>query len=93
MLKWMQVTGYIFVAVAAIYFLFKLYVAYDTRGGEEGMVPVLDGAIFPPLCATAGLYFASSDWPGWLFGAIWLSTTLVAVSTIFGVSKLRDRQH
>ena len=51
----MNVFAYILIVLATLMFAFKVYVSYDTEGGVIGMVPVLDGAIFPPAAALIGL--------------------------------------
>ena len=89
--------GLVLIGVALLIFVFKLHVSYTSHGGTQGMVPVLDGAIFPPPIATFGLSLwlkaaHISLWGSWLsYVLIWLVTTALAAWAIIAIGKLGDR--
>jgi hypothetical protein len=89
--------GLIFVGIALLIFIFKIYVSYDTKGGTIGMVPTLDGAIFPPPLATLGLFmwgFAKRVGAGnWIYFAVWLISTAFAFWAIYYAGKLGERSN
>lgn len=87
-----QIAGVAGVLIALLWFGLKLHVSYSSRGGAYGMVPVLDGALFPPVLGWGGLalFDASSGWPGWPWWAYflaWSISTLLAGWAIVRVGR------
>lgn len=87
--------GLLFVVLAVLLFVGKLQVSYTTNGGSLGMVPVLDGAVFPPIFATFGLVmFKFAERIGieeWFYFAFWVIATLLAFWAIGYAGKLGER--
>lgn len=84
--------GIAFVAVAVLIFLFKLYVSFDTEGGAIGMVPITDGAIFPPLSAVTGLSFCTK-WHWYVLVLFWLVATTAAWWLLGLAGDLGEKAH
>lgn len=72
--------GLAFVAVGIGFYALKLRVSYDTEGGAIGMVPVLDGAIFPPLSVALGVSLATRGVPHHGLYALLLYVVLVPLA-------------
>lgn len=86
--------GFFCVVVAVLWFVFKLYVAYDAArdpfGG--GGVPTLDGAIFPPLALVLGLGAIAPDWPIAGLVLIWLAATAFGFAVHFALARFVKRR-
>ena len=91
----MTVVGYVLIAVAAIWLLYKLYVSYTSGGGTDLMVPVYDAAMYPPMLCAFGLYWVlptyGINWSIWIYVGLWLGLTVTAVAAIRGIAELGDR--
>jgi hypothetical protein len=92
----MIVIGYVLIAGAVAYLLYKLYLAYDSMGGTDMMVAVNDGAMFPPVVGVLGLYILHSSyeisWPAWLYFAVWFGVSVAAFALIKIMVRLGDKQ-
>ena len=90
----MEVIGYCCFALAAIWILYKLYLAYNSAGGTV-MVTVYDAAMFPPLIAVAGLFctFRAFDihCPIWIYPAIVVGIGVLVVIGIKVAEEIGDR--
>jgi len=90
--------GLVLIGIALFIFVFKLYVSYTSHGGAQGMVPVLDGAIYPPPIATFGLslWFKAAHinlWGGWLpYVLIWFVITALAAKAIIAIGNLGEKR-
>ena len=94
----MVAIGCIFLVVAALWLALKLYVSFDTEGGAIGMVPILDGAIAPPIAAWIGLHLIQkgSGWPGWPWWGFvlgWLATVVATGWLLLRVGRFGERYH
>jgi hypothetical protein len=81
------VIGIVFLVVSVLYFLFKLRISFDTEGGVVGMVPVLDGAVFPSIFGWFGVseIERGTGWPGWPIWAYILAALLSSIVLGFGI--------
>ena len=93
-----QVAVAIVVVIALLWFGGKMWVSFDSEGGSIGMVPVLDGALFPPFFGwlSVGLIDGKTGWPGWpwwvhLVG--WLLTTVLSWWLIGKAGEWGERRH
>jgi hypothetical protein len=81
------IVGYICIAIAVVWFVFKSYVAYSSVGDTLGTV-YLDAALYPPILTAFGLYWVlpmfNIHWTVWIFVGIWL----VLAGLVFGFLKL-----
>lgn len=81
----MEVIGLLCIALAAIWILYKLYLAYNSAGGTV-MVAVYDAAIFPPILAVLGLYLTlrafDINYSLWIYPAICIG---IGVLVIIGI--------
>lgn len=86
--------GYVAIAVAVIWFLFKLYAAYDSVGGTV-MVVIYDAAVFPPIIGVVGLYLVlysyQVDLAFWIYMIIWAVTTAVAAGALRLMEEFGDK--
>ncbi len=86
--------GYVAIAVAVIWLLVKLYVAYGSAGGTV-MVVVYDAAVYPPIIGVVGAYLVLStnkiDLAVWIYLVIWAITTGVAVGAIRLMEEIGDK--
>jgi hypothetical protein len=89
------IVSWILIAVAAVWFLYKLYLSYTSSGGTDLMLPVYDAAMYPPAMAAFGLYWVQGafgrDWPWWVFLIIWLVLTGLAAGAIRLAEELGDK--
>ena len=89
----MMVIGCALVAIAAGWFLYKLWVSCSSARDFE--VAVYDGAIYPPVLAVVGLFLLLREyeisWPFWIYLLIWIGLTLVAAAAIKGIEVISDR--
>jgi hypothetical protein len=86
--------GYVAIAVAVIWLLVKLRVAYGSAGGTI-MVVVYDAAVYPPIIGVVGLYLVLSafqiDLAFWIYLAVWAVTAGVAVGAIRLMEEIGDK--
>jgi hypothetical protein len=86
--------GYVAIAVAVIWLLVKLRVAYGSAGGTV-MVVVYDAVMYPPIIGVAGLYLVLSnhriDIALWMYLVIWAVTTGVAAGAIRLMEEIGDK--
>lgn len=86
--------GAVAIAVAVIWLLVKMYVAYDSSGGTV-MVIVYDAAVFPPIISAIGLYLVLSTYKihlaFWIYLGIWAVTTGLAAGAIRLAEEVGDR--
>jgi hypothetical protein len=89
--------GLLFVAFSLLYLRMKLHVSYTSAGGSIGMVPVLDGAVFPPIGMTFGLVMlrcaqrlGTGDW---IYFVFWIVATVLAFWAINHVGNLGERDN
>ena len=91
----MTIVGSILLGVAAIWFLYKLYLSYTSSGGTDLMLPVYDAAMYPPVMAAFGSYWVLGalgfDWPWWAFLLIWLVLAGLAAGAIRLAEELGDK--
>ena len=91
----MIVIGYAMVAIAAGWFLYKVYASYKSAGGTDMMMSVYDGATYPPIIATVGLYLVlpnyEINWSFLIYIGIWLGSTVFAVLAIRIAEEIGDR--
>jgi hypothetical protein len=95
----MTTIGCILIVLAACLFVFKAYVSFTSEGGTLGMVPVLDGAIFPPTLALFGLHLVLphplplklSDFA--IYTGLWMASVFLAGAVIIVVGNLGKRTH
>lgn len=88
--------GGLFVAISLALFIMKVGVSYDTEGGSIGMVPVLDGAIFPPVFLTFGVWMCHAFpkrafWPFWAYLLLWAGATAIATFAIVAAGNMAER--
>lgn len=89
-----NVIGYLLIAVAAGWFLYKVYLSYTSVGGTQFELPVYDGAIYPPAIGVLGAYLAlraSVTWPVWVYVVAWIVLTGLAAGAIRIAEELGDR--
>ncbi len=84
------VIGLVIVAVAIAFYAFDLYVSYDTEGGSIGMVPVLVGAVAPPMLAALGSLYLMRGVPGRGLWAIALYVVMVPLA-YWGIDAIGQR--
>lgn len=86
--------GYVAIAVAVLWILYKLYVAYGSSGGTVEVV-VYDAAVYPPVIGAVGLYLVLSNHQiqlaFWIYMAIWAVVTAVVVGAIRLMEEIGDR--
>lgn len=91
----MIIVGIVALAVAAVWYFYKLYVAYSSFGGTNGMQPVNDAAMYPPMLVAFGLWWVLStneiQWEWWIYILIWLGGTAFALGTIKLAEILGDK--
>jgi len=91
----MILIGYAMIGVAAIWFLYKLYVSYTSAGGTDFAMPVFDAAMYPPILVAIGFYLVlgayAVDWSVWIYIGIWFGSTVLAVATIKLAEFLGDK--
>jgi hypothetical protein len=87
--------GAALLAVAAGWFLYKVYVAYTSAGGTDFAMPIYDAAMYPPIMGTAGLYLTLTSleiaWSIWIYLAIWVAVTLLAAGLLWATEQLGDK--
>jgi hypothetical protein len=92
----MMVIGCALLVVAAVWLLYKIYLAFNSAGGTDLMLVVYDAAVYPPLLIAGGLYLVTRacqvQWPIWAYALIWLGTTLLAAGAIRLSEELGDRR-
>ena len=90
----MEVIGFFCIALAAIWILYKLYLAYNSAGGTV-MVTVYDAAMFPPILAVFGLYLTFPTFeincPMWIYPAICVGIGVLVVIGIKVAEEIGDR--
>jgi hypothetical protein len=90
------IIGWLLCVGGGLIFPFKLYVAFTaTRGIHTGGVPLLDGAILPPLFVTAGVAFLttkSSRLPFWAYCLIWFLGAAIAFTVLWIVQRSARRR-
>jgi hypothetical protein len=86
--------GYLAIAVAVIWLLVKLKVAYGSAGGTV-MVVVYDAVMYPPIIGVVGLYLVLSNYQInlaiWIYLIIWAVTTGVAAGGIRLMEEIGDK--
>ena len=91
----MIIVGYLLLAAAAGWWGYKVYVSYSSAGGTDFLMPVYDGAMYPPILATVGLYLVLSNrdvvWSIWAYVGLWLGLTVVAWGIIRLMEELGDK--
>jgi len=89
------VIGCLLIVVALGWFLYKLYVSYNSAGGTDFAVPVYDAAIYPPVLGVVGLYLVlrayEVTWSIWIYVVLWLGVTLLAAGAMRASEELGDR--
>jgi hypothetical protein len=90
----MVALGSVCIAVAAIWILFRWYLAYNSAGGTV-VVTVYDAAIYPPPLLALGLYFLlptfGINWAIWVFVVICLATGGLVAAGIRIAEEVGDR--
>ena len=85
----MTIVGYACIAIAVLWILFKVRLAFQSEGGRM-VVTVYDAALYPPLLTAFGLYWVllslEIKWSIWLYIA--LVPVLIAVCA--GIIKLAE---
>jgi hypothetical protein len=84
------VFGYILLGMACLHFAFKVFIAFDTKGGEGG-VPMLDAVVFPPVFTLVGLSFVGLRCAWWFWAILWIGSTIVAYGLMEAVTRLAKR--
>lgn len=86
--------GYLALAIAAIWVVIKLYVAYNSFGGTV-MAIVYDAAVYPPIIGVVGLYLVLSthqiNLALWIYLVIWAVTTGLAAGAIRLMEEIGDK--
>lgn len=86
--------GYASIVVAIIWLLVKMYLAYHSAGGIN-MVVVYDGAVYPPILATVGLYLILPTFEInlalWMYVVLWVVMCAAAWGTIRLMEVVGDR--
>lgn len=86
--------GSVAIAVAVIWLLVKLRVAYSSAGGTV-MVVVYDAVMYPPIIGVVGLYLVLSTYKIeialWMYLVIWAVTTGVAAGAIRLMEEIGDK--
>lgn len=89
------ILGYVLMVAAAGWFLYKAVVSYNSAGGTDFAVPVFDAAVYPPIMTAVGLYLVLDHyeigWSKWIYVAIWLGLTAVAVGAIKLAEEIGDK--
>lgn len=98
LMTWAYGPGGLTVAFSLIIFVIKVGVSYDTEGGSIGMVPVLDGVVFPPIFFTFGVWFChafpqGNPWPFWAYLLLWVVSTTIAYFGITWAANMGERAH
>lgn len=93
----MLYAGCFFLMAGVLWLVLKLSVSFDTECGAIGMVPVLDGAIGPPLFGWLGLGLINQvqGWPGfpwWGYPIGWL-LSVIASGWALGWAGQRGKQY
>ena len=87
--------SYAIIVIAAVWFLYKLYLSYSSAGGTDFLISVYDAAMYPPVIAVVGLYFVlptyEINWSIWIYGGIWIGLTAVAALSLRIVEEIGDR--
>ena len=91
----MFVLGCICVSIAAIWFGYRLYLAYGSAGGTDFAVPLYDAAMYPPIITTLGLYFVlprfEIEWSLWVYLGIAVGLAGLAAGAIRIAEELGDK--
>ena len=91
----MAIMGILLIVFGLFLLVFKLHVSYTSHGGALGGVPVLDGALFPPLAITFGLVFLKpigiNMGSGWWYFLFWLGLTVLAAWALCAVGELGEK--
>lgn len=86
--------AYVAVAIAVVWVLVKLHMAYHSAGGTV-MVTVYDAAVYPPILLAGGLYFLLPDYqvnlPYWAYLLIWAALTAAVVGAIRWMQEIGDK--
>lgn len=92
MMTWI---GWALIVFAAGYFGYKVYLSFTSAGGTDFMVPIYDGAIYPPALAVFGLYWVLGsfgiDWAWWVYLLLWVGASLAAAGIIRLSEEVGDR--
>ena len=92
----MTIVGYICIAIAVVWFLFKSYVAYSSAGGTASMSPYYDAAMYPPILTAFGLYWVlptfEINWSIWIFVGIWLGLAALIAGALRLLVELGDKE-
>jgi hypothetical protein len=87
--------GAALLAVAAGWFLYKVYVAYTSAGGTDFAMPIYDAAMYPPIMGTVGLYLImyhfEHTWSIWIYVGIWVATTLICLGMLWLMEQMGDK--
>jgi hypothetical protein len=90
-----SIVGYLLILSGAIWFGYKLYLSYSSAGGTDFMLPVYDGAIYPPMLAAFGLYWVlrglEIEWSYWAYVGLWLGLSVLAGAAIWLSEEIGDR--
>ncbi len=91
----MNILGYALIAVAIIWFLYKMYVSYTSAGGTDFAMPVYDAALYPPIMVAVGAYLvmqsAGEPWPIWVYVVIAVVTAGLSAGLIRLMEELGDK--
>ena len=91
----MIIVGYICIAIAVVWFLFKAYVAYSSVGDTLGTV-YKDAALYPPILTAFGLYWVlptfDINWSIWIFLGIWLGLAPLVYGALWLMVELGDKE-
>lgn len=87
--------GYALIAVAALWFGYKMYVSYTSAGGTDFAVPVYDAALYPPIMVSVGAYLlmrsGGEPWSIWVYVAIAVLSAALSAGLIRLMEELGDQ--
>ncbi len=91
----MNFFGYALIAVAIIWFVYKMYVSYTSAGGTDFAMPVYDAALYPPIMVAVGLYLlmrsGGEPWSIWVYVVIAVLTAGLTAGLIRLMEELGDK--
>ncbi|MDI3290999.1 hypothetical protein [Polyangium sp. 15x6] len=73
--RWLGIAA---IAFGTLHFVVKLHVSKTTKGGTEGMVPIMDGCVFPSIFWTLGLAALQMGLPWWTYPLLWIALTVIS---------------
>jgi len=90
----MTIIGWILIVVAALWLIYKVYLAYQSSGGRM-VVTVYDAAVYPPLMVAAGLFWVLPTFGVnlsiWIYIGIAAGLVILAAGCIKIAEEIGDR--